>query len=869
MTAEIKRWPHQVSGVEQVIRAREAGERIILMTSPTGGGKSVMMCDLIDYALTRFERSVMYTNRKMLTEQTARVMNRHGISHGVRSSGWDENLGADVQIASMQTENSRTKRGREVHDATLVLVDEAHLQKGEMAERIYERHLAQGATIVLVTATPIDMGSICGVTPKLVVAGRNSELRRCGALVPAMHFGCDEPDRRKIRKSVCEYTENDVRKLMMVHGIFGRVMSEYERLNPDHLPTLLFAPGVAESIWFAEQFRDAGIKAAHIDGKDCWVDGEFYKSSREIREQIIQGTKDNDIKVLCNRFVLREAIDLPWMRHGIFATVFSTLQSYIQSGGRLLRAYPGKQDATIQDHGGCLDDQTEVLTKRGWLSHYEIDESDMVAGFDLKTSEISWQPILHKHVRQLETHEEMYAASGRQCNIRVTGNHRIAFKKRTCDKYNNPFWPNAFSFKRADVLNGEGIRFKIPISGQQKADGVDLSDSELSIIGWFLSDGCLSGHTLSFSQANHQPQINDLRQSLTECGFNFRESPSLSSGFPNAKPATVFFVPKGNCPARPRNGWIRLSKYLDKNFSPELEELTERQFGILLYAIHLGNGDKNRNKGAYRISTGNKIFADRIQSMCIRRGWKCTISIHKKKTLFEKGTFVLNIQKRNHLIIHGNKAAVGQTSLKKDKKSAGELVWCVANPLETLVTRRYGKVAIIGNSWHLHGSLNADRDWESCFGYSENIIQGMREERMRNHNSGADGDKEPEPFICPRCKKVIITGTCGNCGFRITTKARPVVQADGTIKMHEGDIYQPHRVKMKNDTMSVWERCYYRAKNSKNKMTFRQAVGLFYYENYYYPPRDLPLMPTNAIDWYRSVADVSIDRLYSKHDGHE
>jgi uncharacterized C2H2 Zn-finger protein len=49
---------------------------------------------------------------------------------------------------------------------------------------------------------------------------------------------------------------------------------------------------------------------------------------------------------------MREAIDWPWLAHGIFATLFGALTSYLQTGGRLLRAYPGLEKVILQDHGG-------------------------------------------------------------------------------------------------------------------------------------------------------------------------------------------------------------------------------------------------------------------------------------------------------------------------------------------------------------------------------------------------------------------------------------------------------------------------------------------------------------------------------------
>src|SRR6516164_6793449 len=174
------RWPHQIHGVQETLRAHVDGFPVVVLTSPTGGGKSLMMCDLIDDSLSKLQRSVLYTNRRMLMEQTVKVLHKHGIRHGVRAAGWESSR-ADTQIASLPTEHSRSMRRKitHLHDAQLVIVDEAHMQKGKMADAILTEHRQAGANIVLVTATPIDLGLVAGVEPKLVVAGTTSELRRC------------------------------------------------------------------------------------------------------------------------------------------------------------------------------------------------------------------------------------------------------------------------------------------------------------------------------------------------------------------------------------------------------------------------------------------------------------------------------------------------------------------------------------------------------------------------------------------------------------------------------------------------------------------------------------------------------------------
>lgn len=356
-------FPHQLLAVREAQASIAAGVRRTCVTSPTGGGKSFIAAMLIEEWLAAGEKVILYTNRRMLVDQLHRTLAAHGLEPAMRAAGHEENHDAPLQVASIQTENSRVRKRktRELFPATRVLIDEAHLQCGDMASDIVTGHIGAGAFIVGLTATPLDIGPMYD---KLIVAGTNSELRGCGLLVPAQHFGPDEPDMKGIKREAdCdELTEKEVKTLMgaVVNGratkqleaLHGRVWHHFERLNPDRRPTILFAPGVAESLWFAEQFTKMGVNAAHIDGQDVWVEGEFHKTSTDVRRQVMEASKDGRLKVICNRFVLREGIDCPWLAHGIFATVFGSLQSYLQSGGRLLRASPGLEFVTVQDHGG-------------------------------------------------------------------------------------------------------------------------------------------------------------------------------------------------------------------------------------------------------------------------------------------------------------------------------------------------------------------------------------------------------------------------------------------------------------------------------------------------------------------------------------
>lgn len=353
----MKLWAHQQRAVDEIDAAIGRGRRRIVVTIPTGGGKTLVMRTLAEHWLADRRKVSLYTNRTMLREQISDALMDAGIYHGVRAAGEADEREHHFQISSIQTEYQRViKRGQwDLHEADLVLVDEAHLQKEAMAQAILRRHAEAGALIVGMTATPLGLS---GVYEHLIVGATNSDLLRCGANVVARHFAPDEPDMRAFKKLSSEkqdlkVSDKDVRSAMGPRPqLFGRVWANFQALNPDCLPTILFALGVEESVWFAQQFTARGVRAAHLDGDDVWLDNEFLRSDRDVRQRIVRESQSGALKVICNRFVMREGIDLPWLRHGIFATVFGSVQSYLQAGGRLLRSHPGKEFVTVQDHGG-------------------------------------------------------------------------------------------------------------------------------------------------------------------------------------------------------------------------------------------------------------------------------------------------------------------------------------------------------------------------------------------------------------------------------------------------------------------------------------------------------------------------------------
>ncbi len=366
-------WPHQERGVQAVLEAHQNGRNRVVLTSPTGGGKTRMACELIETWLWCGDRVAVYTRRRILTEQISKVLQKHGIDFGVRAAGGRADWMAPVQVCSMQTEDARVlKKDLELFDADRVIIDECHDCTAPVARKIIDRHVQDGAKIVGLSATPLGLAGLYDV---LIQAGTNSELRACGALVPAYHYAPDEPDMKAHKSLQAGHlpTEPENRKIMRPEVLFGSVIANLRKINPELKPTILFASGVAESLWFAEELTKAGIPSAHVDGDSVWLEGKFYKADRKAREAVLNGNRDSEVRVVCNRFVLREGVDAPWLAHGVLATIFGHLQSYLQSGGRLLRAHPGLDQVTVQDHGGNWWRHGSLNADRTWRLEWTAD----------------------------------------------------------------------------------------------------------------------------------------------------------------------------------------------------------------------------------------------------------------------------------------------------------------------------------------------------------------------------------------------------------------------------------------------------------------------------------------------------------------
>ena len=350
----------QLRAHDQIWRAIDNHNIATACVAPTGFGKTRTSIMSIQTAEARGLKWVFYTNRVSLFAQTAGVFSSAGIDFATRASGYSK-VGIATkngQLAMMPTEQSRLKKGDTLHDANIVFVDEAHLLSKGKSRKLIEMHMAEGSQIIGLTATPVGMG---GLFQNMEILATKAELRAVGGMVPFECWAPFEADLKDIKKVPPgkDMPIEDQAKIFKSQQVVGGIIDYYMKLNPNGYPTLGFGPDVASCRYMVDEFRKAGITAASVDGEDIYYgdrdmddNAELLKSTVGARQDLFEKSRLRQVEVIWSRYVMREGVDLPWVRHEILACVVGAVTTFDQMVGRGGRASPGKIKCTIQDHGG-------------------------------------------------------------------------------------------------------------------------------------------------------------------------------------------------------------------------------------------------------------------------------------------------------------------------------------------------------------------------------------------------------------------------------------------------------------------------------------------------------------------------------------
>ena len=351
MTLAILR-PYQVDAIAKIREAIRRGKRRILLTLPTGAGKSLTAASMIAGALARGKRSQFVAHRKELIDQTVTAFARLGITSVgvVRAGDKRRDSSQPIQVSSIQTLANRLQP-----DFDLVFVDEAHRANASTyAKHVFERH--SRAVIIGLTATPCrgDGKPLGSMFEELVVGARYSELIAGGFLAAPNAYSTPMlPDLSTVRTTAGEYNQADLEDAVNRGALIGDIFTQWAKHPPAR--TVAFAVSVAHSRAIVERFTAEGVRAEHLDGT----------TPEDERAAILARLASGETTLVSNVGVLCEGWDLPSCKRLILARPTKSLGLYMQCAGRILRPHDG-EIPIILDHGGNWDRHGAPHQDREW-----------------------------------------------------------------------------------------------------------------------------------------------------------------------------------------------------------------------------------------------------------------------------------------------------------------------------------------------------------------------------------------------------------------------------------------------------------------------------------------------------------------------
>lgn len=333
------------------------------------------------------------------------------------------------------------------------------------------------------------------------------------------------------------------------------------------------------------------------------------------------------------------------------------------------------------NHGRCHDEQTELLTFDGWKKYDELTKGQLVATYNMETHQNEWQPLLDVYIADYTG--PMVSVKTRTADFQVTPHHRMVV---------NNYRTNKSSIMLMEDLLGKKLddkRFPKCTRGHSN-ECTDVSDDEIRLAAWLLTDGCYthsnSGLSISIYQSKETgiKKISNLLNTLDlKYSLHVRERDPSKIQIKGVQVKT----------ARPEHTFYLFKESHDKVLSivPDKKKLpawcwklSQRQFDIFIESLMDGDGssfDGFSNKALY----GKKEFLEQVQALCIING------IGARLREDSRGDFVLSLPQSIHHYI--NEPEKQMSPVQYDGK-----IWCGTVENGTLITRRNGIPLVSGNS---------------------------------------------------------------------------------------------------------------------------------------------------------------------------
>ena len=652
--------PYQAEAVESIFREWGSGRRRTLLCMATGTGKTICIAKVAERVASHGGRTLVLAHRGELLDQARdKIASATGLACSVERAQ-ESSLGTweSVTVGSVQTLMRDQRLEALAPDRfDCVIVDEAHHSASASYRKILDHF---DADVLGVTATPdrADRQDLGKVFDSLAYEYGLAQAVRDGYLCPikAQTIPLDI-DISSVSTQSGDYAAGELGDAL---GPYLDAIADEMAAACEGKRTVVFLPLVSTAKRFRDLLEERGLRAAEVDGKS------------EDRAEVLAAFDEGRYDVLCNSMLL------------------------------------------------CLDEQTEILTIRGFVGPDEIREDDLVANWNFDGSVFFEKP--HEIVRRpLGLDEHMTSIDSRTINLRVTNTHRMivscganrsGWKKVPAEELRNGhLLPTCGVAEPLDVQMPtppyERLTHKRVESGELRyTHPSELTLDECRFIGFFLAEGSIT-HLHSGGLEYKVCQVRDKNPAIVKwfddvvksTGFNVvvKERNRRYHLEPKREGVVKYwsFCRGTGHGTQARNGLFRIEPYLDHDGCHLFWGLNERQFDALIEGFWYGDGfhgDASNGiptsitiRGCYR-----KLF-DLWSAIGSVRGWRCAMYERPQKDPEHATQYEMRLVKNKPLNI-SYKTEVVQEDYRPEN------VWCVRTTSKNIITRRNGRVVVMGNT---------------------------------------------------------------------------------------------------------------------------------------------------------------------------
>lgn len=344
---------YQEAAVQAVRDSFRAGNKRTLLVSPTGSGKTVIFSYIAAGMARNNKRILIVAHRRELLKQISGALKKVGVTHAVLSGG---SLGVpttNVVVASVFT---LVRRMKMMKPFDVIIGDEAH----HFTPQSSWGKVVAGfptARVLGVTATPerLDGKGMGQMFDDMVMGPTVAELTAQGFLSPAIVYAPSAPDLGSVGTRMGDYVQKQLEEAMDKSVITGSAVKHYGKYASGRR-AIAFCVSVKHAKDVAQDFRDAGYTASHIDGG--MDDGE--------RDGVLAKFETGEIQVLTSCDLVSEGFDLPAVEVAILLRPTKSLGLYLQQCGRAIRPHPDKERTIILDHAGNTARHGFIDDERDW-----------------------------------------------------------------------------------------------------------------------------------------------------------------------------------------------------------------------------------------------------------------------------------------------------------------------------------------------------------------------------------------------------------------------------------------------------------------------------------------------------------------------